>query len=236
MSQEQIKEVAAREGSEESTVRIWYVYDKTRGDVESFHPSYAWASERLSRYAEFRPAGVDASIGECRAVLDGTGYQVLTTVWDSYRSMLLVAADGQEATVGHRLLRRAAMGVCRSQRLVRSDVKQVHAGRLPKSRPPAHELDIPQSLSVGHRDNAFRSLLSGGEALRAAAEENRQRLAEGIAWDGLWCVVVECGEILPASRTAPEFAGGLGIERLITHRVLRLVQPTEEEIAQFTSS
>lgn len=234
MNQEQLKELLSREKREDRTVRVWCVYDKTRGEVESYHPSYAWASERLTRYAEFRPAGTDASISEIRVNVEGKSHRVLTTAWDSYRAMLLVAADGQEATVGQRLLKRAALGACRSQRRVQADARQLRAGCLPKKRPPAHELDLPEVITVDRQSDRLVPPLARTTALRLAAERNRQRLAEGAAWDGQWSVVVEHGEILPITWTSLEFAGDLGIERLIYHRVVRLVRPTEDEIAQFT--
>ena len=230
------KTVGAGEGRQENTVRVWCVYDKTRGDVESYHPSYAWAWEQLTRHAEARPASMDATIGELRATFSAERFRLVTTAWDSYRWLLQVAASGREASVGQRLVRLAALSACRPHRRVQAEMKLLEAGRLPKRRAPAHALDLPDVVTVTDRRAHLGPVLSRWEALRRAAEENRQALAEGAGWDGQWRVVVELGNILPITSTSPEFAGDVGIESLVSRRALRLVRPTEAEIEQFAQA
>lgn len=233
MNREETKGVGEGGVAEADTERIWCVYDKTQGDVESYHPSYAWAWERLKRFETSRPVNVDAAIRETRATFRGLAYRVVATAWDGYRWMLHTALGSREAALGEWVLRRVAMGTCRPHRKVRAEMKLLLGRQLPARRLPAHALDVPEVVAIGGQEYRDGPILARAEAFGQAAEQNRRHLADGAAWDGQWCLVVELSDPLPSVRAPAEFANALGVEGHFAHRAVRLVHPTDAELARF---
>jgi hypothetical protein len=205
------------EGAE--AVKIWCVCDSVKGDVESYHPSYAWAMERIEREASARPVSVQA-------------YRVVTIGWERYRTVLTVAAESHDFILREGLVRHAALGLGRSRQVARAEMKQFKAVATPIRRLPAHALDVPELIAISADDYGPGPDLSRQAAFQQAAETNRRYLLLGAAWDGQWCLVVELGNPLEGTWVASEFAGPLGVESRITRRPLRLVRPTEAELAQ----
>jgi hypothetical protein len=220
-------------GADVEVVKIWCVCDSVKGDVESYHPSYAWAMERIEREMDARPITVQAIVREAEATFSGRGFRIVRIAWERYRDVLAVAAESHDFALREGLLRQASLGTGRSRRLARTEMKQLRAGVEPKRRLPAHALDLPELVAIAVDDYGRGPILTREAALEQAAEENARSLAQGAAWDGRWCLVVELGDPLPGTWIAPEFAGPLGVESLITRRAVRLVRPTPAERAQF---
>jgi hypothetical protein len=172
MARDDAREAVAESGGDAEAVKIWCVCDSVKGDVESYHPSYAWAMERIDREMDARPITVQAMVREAEASFSGRGFRVVRIAWERYRDVLEVAAESHDFALREGLLHHAALGTGRSRRLARTEMKQLKAG-------------------------------------------------------------VELGDPLPGTWIAPEFAGPLGVESLITRRAVRLVRPTPAERAQF---
>lgn len=147
----------------------------------------------------------------------------------------LAKVESLEAAVGQRLLKRAAIGAGRAHRQARMEMKLLQAGQLPNRRAPAHALDVPDVVAIGDCEYRDGPSLSRPEAFQQASEQNRRHLADGDAWNGRWCVVVELSDPLPNTWACAEFAATIGVEDLISRRAVRLVHPTAAELAQFTS-
>jgi hypothetical protein len=189
--------------------------------------------ERIDREIDARPITVQAMVREAQATFSGRGFRVVRIAWERYRDVLAVAAESRDFALREGLLRQASLGTGRSRRLARTEMKQLKAGEKPTRRLPAHALDLPELVAITVDDYASGPILTREAALEQAAEENGRALAQGAAWDGRWCLVVELGDPLPGTWIAPEFAGPLGVESLITRRAVRLVRPTPGELAQF---
>jgi hypothetical protein len=233
MTRDDARETAAESVVDAEAVKIWCVCDSVKGDVESYHPSYAWAMERIDREMDARPITVQAMVREAEASFSGRGFRVVWIAWERYREILAVAAESHDFALREGLLHHAALGTGRSRRLARTEMKQLKAGVEPKRKLPAHALDLPELVAIAVDDYGRGPILTREAALEQAAEENARALAQGAAWDGRWCLVVELGDPLPGTWIAPEFAGPLGVESLITRRAVRLVRPTPAERAQF---
>jgi hypothetical protein len=122
------------------------------------------------------------------------------------------------------------------------DTKAARSGRLIID-PPKHALELPRVLYCHSSDVSFgptMELATRGDALQVAADRNQETLdsldgtENSMTLDRLtWWVVVEIGEPLPSLNAGSlDLSGcGLGILEEPAHRPLRLVRPTECEVA-----
>jgi hypothetical protein len=212
--------------------QIWCVCDSLLGIVESYHPSRAWAVDSLDQPSIARPATMQAMVRPIEATFPGQAHRVVTTTWDRYGATLAVAGQCPDPTSRECLLHYTALSTGRSRRFVRGEMRRFLMQSKPARRMPAHALDVPEPLAIASDDYRPGPTLAREEAMQLAAQENRQYLAQGPAWTGRWCLVVELSLPLVSACISSEFAGPLGIESVVLRRALRLVRPTAAEIAR----
>lgn len=100
-----------------------------------------------------------------------------------------------------------------------------------RQRAPAHPLDLPDVIIVDDYEDG--PAMDRATALDWAAKHNRKAMARGDKWTMEWLVAVELGDLLPDQCVSGRFCGDIGVEDVASHRPVRLVRPTETEIALY---
>ena len=103
---------------------------------------------------------------------------------------------------------------------------------------PSHVLDIPDPIMSG--DNSLDSsdfFTSRADVLQAVAAWNAEQLeSDDPRALGHWVIALEIGDELPGTNYAMnEFCGDVAIETFSAERLVRVVRPIAEEIAQYAS-
>ena len=126
---------------------------------------------------------------------------------------------------------------------IKADVAAMKAGARDFCEMPRHTLDVPSIQAFYHEEQIHQGeIVSRPEAMKLVAELNKGEIGEGRdrkEWARCmsrdWFIVLELGEIPhQAALSIVEYHGDIGVEFAHVYRPVRVVRPTEAEIAQYS--
>jgi hypothetical protein len=230
-----------------STIPLWVLTETIGESAECRHfpsrfaaeldcdrPSLRHVFDRV-HHRDIRPAARPTS---------GRVFRVVEIDWQQYPVMVaglarLKAGRGKPAVgfADHAtILRKIRSETGLRESKILADVKKcVAKGCTLDCRAPRHFLDLPAVLMIGETQQSAEvaDYTDRATAMKAAADFNRRQIiAEGEIPER-WAIVAEVGEpIEKAGSASLTFSGGIGIEDRSTYRPVRVVRPTEAEVAQ----
>jgi hypothetical protein len=235
--------------ADRSNTTIVYAIEQRRDStsspsVEDYVPSEAVAKHHMGDDG----FGVDGvkSFREIPATFTSSRFLLLDVDWGHCRSELailpIIAEEHGEDDFRADFRALFVALAERPAEETKRDTEVLRSGR-PIIDPPKHALELPRVLYCDSSDVSFgptMELATRGDALQVAADRNQETLdsldgtESTTTLDRLtWWVVVEIGEPLPSLNEGElDLSGsGLGILEEPAHRPVRLVRPTENEIA-----
>lgn len=226
-----------------STIPLWLLEDQSKQGWDRIQGHYPSQLHAKRSYAlTCKPKGT-YTLRPVACPTSGRVFRVIETEWNAYELLvdrLTAYKTGRDpffpkADFPERLRDALADTGLPKARVLADMQKCVAAGRNWASRAPRHLLDVPDVLVVGMTEQTADEpeYTDRVRAMREAAACNREQFVEGEVPED-WCIVVEVGEPIEQVAYADlDFSGEIGVEQRATFRPVRLVRPTEEEIAQY---